>query len=104
MGQIFARYHRERTIMSLSVPGRRLLGDNNAFKQLKRETGEITSIDFQMFLLDFDLEKSIPSKDDILRWIQKMRNDDKFISSSMDKIFNIQHSDQSQIWILNEIM
>ena len=72
--------------MSLSVPGRRLLGDDEAFEAIKegnRQKYIKIWKDFKIFLGDFDLEKSIPSEDDVLRWIRKMRTEDKFMSSSL---------------------
>ena len=72
--------------MSLSVPGRRLLGDEEAFEAIKEgNRGKYVKIwkDFKIFLGDFDLDKAIPSEDDILRWIRKMRTEDKFMSSSL---------------------
>ena len=56
--------------MSLYVPGRRLLDDEEAFeaiKEVNRQKYEKVWTDFKVFLEEIDLNKAIPSEDDVLR-------------------------------------
>ena len=54
--------------MSLSVPGRRLLGDKEAFeaiKEVNRPKYKKVWTDFKVFLEEIDLNEAIPSEDDV---------------------------------------
>ena len=75
-----------RVTMALSIPGRRLLGDEEAFETIKetnRSRYKKVWNEFKAFLGEIDFDQSVPSEDDVLCWIKKMRTEDKFKSSSL---------------------